>query len=126
MRKTLLLAAILGIGMMFMGCQTQPRIPCVEMEIFGGGIDMCEFINEEGAGPECNMAKRIATELECQIAVGQWEDMPDWIREIILEVVCSNIAEADVGVCSELGLPGQVCAEGPDCESDICTDGKCE
>ena len=125
-KKLLLTPMLLVIGMMFMGCQTEPRIPCVEWDLFGMGIDMCTFINEEGAGPECNMAKKIATELECRIAVNQWEGMPDFIKQIILDEVCANIAEADVGVCSQLGLTGEVCAEGPDCVSEACTDGRCE
>ena len=128
MKKSLLLAATLMMGMMFMGCEMEPRIPCVEWDLLGLGldIDMCAFINEEGAGPECNMAKNIATELECQLAVNQWPDLPEWIKQLILDEVCPNIAEADVGVCSELGLTGAVCAEGPDCESGVCADGQCE
>jgi hypothetical protein len=125
-KSKLLLAAMLGIGIMLMGCEQEPRIPCVEWDLLGLGLDMCAIIDEEGAGPECNMAKSIATELECILAVNQWPDIPEWIKQLLLEEVCPNIAEADVGVCSELGLTGAVCAEGPDCESGVCTDGQCE
>ena len=125
-KKNLLLAATLMMGIMFMGCEMEPRIPCVEWDLLGFGTDMCAFIDEEGAGPECNMAKTIATELECQIAVNQWPDIPDFIKRLMLDEICANIAEADVGVCSELGLTGAVCAEGPDCVSGVCTDGQCE
>ncbi len=132
MKKSLILALALAIGMMFMGCEQEPRIPCNELPGPLGVLDICSIISlaKEEIGPECNMAKRIGTQFECELAMDYWEgdvDIPDTIREFIKTNLCPNIAEADIGVCSELSTAGQVCAEDNDCAEDlICTDGKCQ
>ncbi len=131
MKRNIIFILLLSMGLMAMGCEQAPRFPCNEMDIYGlEGVDICSMIDEEGVGPECNMAKTLATELECQLALGHGDfaDVPQFLKDIILEYVCPNIAEANIGVCSELGLAGDVCAEDADCAAElICNaSGKCE